>query len=61
VHYNESFGVNLKLVVHLHLENLHHYKQLIKLRGEESINTFSCNASIGYSSTYQNRELYQRV
>jgi hypothetical protein len=32
-HCDESFGVDSKLVVHLHLKNQHHHKQLTKLRG----------------------------
>jgi hypothetical protein len=29
MHYDESFRVDLKLVVHLHPGNLHHHKQLV--------------------------------
>jgi hypothetical protein len=28
VHCDDSFGVDPKLVIHLHPENLHHHKQL---------------------------------
>jgi hypothetical protein len=52
VHCGEAFEVDPKLVVHLHLENLHHHKQLAIPRVKQSINNFSCNASIGYSPTY---------
>jgi hypothetical protein len=58
---HESFGVDMKLVVHLHSENLHHHKQLIKLQGEESTDNFSCNTSISYSLTHRNGELCQWV
>jgi hypothetical protein len=61
VHCDKSFRVDMKLVVYLHPENLHHHKQLVKLWGEESINNFSCNASIGYSLTHRNGELCQWV
>jgi hypothetical protein len=56
VHCDESFGVGLELIVHLHLKNLHYHKQFAKLQGEESINNFSCKAFIGYSLTHQNGE-----
>jgi hypothetical protein len=61
VHCDGSFGVGPELVVHLHLKNLHHHKQLVKLWREESIDKFSCNASIGYSLTHQNGKPCQRV
>jgi hypothetical protein len=60
VHCDESFRVDPKLVVHLHSKNLHHYKQLAKLWGEESINNVSCNASIGYSLFHRNGEPCQQ-
>jgi hypothetical protein len=61
VHYDGSFGVGPELIVHLYLENLHHHKQLTKLQGEESINNFSCNASIDYCLTHRNGEPCQWV
>jgi hypothetical protein len=56
MHCDRYFGVSPKLVIHRHPENLHHHKQLTKLRGEESTNNFLCNASIGYSLTHRNEE-----
>jgi hypothetical protein len=61
VHCDESFGVDSKLVIHLHLENLYHHKQLAKLRVKGSINNFSFNVSIGYNLSHRNGEACPRI